>query len=312
MRVFRSLVFVAPLLAQTTLTPEQRGRRIYEEGVSAGGSKVEASIGPGAPVAGSLLPCKNCHGLDGLGRAEGGVVPADITWDALTKPYGMRRSDGRTRGPYTERLARRAITMGLDSDGNALHKAMPRYQLSQADAADLTAYLKILGRLHDPGLTDTVVRVGVFLPPGAEGPLVREAMTRHFAAINRAGGVYGRTVEVVVVQDAESAVFVLCGDLRGKGAPSIPAVATLSIGPDVQTRDVFYLDAGGAEASGELLWTRATATAEILTEAMKRAGRGLTRRSFIQALESFDGVKTSLPNPVTFGPNRRVGIAAQK
>jgi hypothetical protein len=50
------------------------------------------------------------------------------------------------------------------------------------------------------------------------------------------------------------------------------------------------------------------AAAEIFVEAMKRAGRTLTRQSLIASLEGFAGVKTTLPQPITFGPTRRVGI----
>ena len=317
MRAAAVLFTLLPLAAQTVLTPEQqRGQQLYERGTSASGAAVSASIGPGAPVAGSVLPCANCHGLNGLGRAEGSIVPANVTCDALTKPYGITRADGRTRQPYTERLVKRAITMGLDPDGRALHQAMPRYTLTLADASDLVAYLKVVGRLSDPGLTETSVRIGVILPLAKEGTIMREALSRHFAQVNRQGGIFGRTIELAPIEQAGIAgVFAVCGAEITDGAKrsGVPAIAILGEAPDVFNPYVFYLDSGRATAGdrGQYIWDRSVAAAEIFVEAMKRAGRSLTRQSLIAALEGFAGVKTTLPRPISFGPTRRVGIADQ-
>ena len=318
MRASAVFLMVLPLAAQTSLTPaEQRGRQLYERGTSASGSAVSASIGPGAPVAGSVLPCANCHGLDGLGRAEGGIVPANVTWDALTKPYGVTRADGRVRPPYTDRLVKRAITMGLDPAGKALHKAMPRYALTLDDASDLIAYLKVLGRSADPGLTATTVRIGVILPPEKEGTIMREALSRHFAQVNRQGGIFGRTIELTPIEPAGmDGVFAVCGvDIAAAAKrSSIPAIAVLGEATEPLNPYVFYLDSGRATSGdrGQYIWDRSVAAGEIFVEAMRRAGRSLTRQSLIAALEGFAGVKTTLPKPITFGPARRVGIADQK
>jgi mono/diheme cytochrome c family protein len=321
------LFTLLPLGAQTILTPEQqRGQQLYERGTSASGTAVSASIGPGAPVAGSVLPCANCHGLDGLGRAEGGIVPANVTWDALTKPYGVQRADGRTRPPYTDRSVKRAITMGLDPDGKALHKAMPRYTLTLADASDLVAYLKVVGRLSDPGLTETSVRIGVILPPGNDGTVMREALSRHFAQVNRLGGVFGRTIELEPIERTRmDSVFAVCGAFSGSEREiadaarrtGAPAIAILAEAPDLReplNSYVFYLDSGGGLSGdrGRQIWDRSVAAAEIFVEGMKRAGRSLTRHSLIEAIERFSLVGTSLPEPISFGPSRRVGIADQK
>src|SRR6516164_6877679 len=48
------------------------------------------------------------------------------------------------RPPYNERLVIRAVTMGIDSGGNRLNAAMPKYQLTREQADDLVAYLKRL------------------------------------------------------------------------------------------------------------------------------------------------------------------------
>ena len=128
------------------------------------------------------------------------MTPSDLTWTALTRPYGVTHPGGRKHPPYDARLLKRAISMGTDPAGNALHVAMPRYRMSLQDMEDLVAYLRQLGTGSDPGVSDTAVRVGVVLPP-SEGPLrgmgqaVRAALTARFEAANRDGGIYGRRIE---------------------------------------------------------------------------------------------------------------------
>jgi ABC-type branched-subunit amino acid transport system substrate-binding protein len=51
----------------------------------------------------------------------------------------------------------------------------------------------------------------------------------------------------------------------------------------------------------------AYSAAKILVEALKRAGRDLSRDKLIQSLEGLSDYPTGLTPPVTFGPNRRIG-----
>jgi ABC-type branched-subunit amino acid transport system substrate-binding protein len=53
-------------------------------------------------------------------------------------------------------------------------------------------------------------------------------------------------------------------------------------------------------------WTALT-SAYLLMEALKRAGRDVTRERVIEVLESLYEFKTGLLPPATFGPNRRIG-----
>jgi ABC-type branched-subunit amino acid transport system substrate-binding protein len=48
--------------------------------------------------------------------------------------------------------------------------------------------------------------------------------------------------------------------------------------------------------------------AKLLIEALQKAGRDVTRQSLISTLESFRQIRTGLLPPITFGPNRHVGI----
>jgi ABC-type branched-subunit amino acid transport system substrate-binding protein len=51
----------------------------------------------------------------------------------------------------------------------------------------------------------------------------------------------------------------------------------------------------------------AFAAAKIFTEALKRAGRDLSREKLITALEGLYDYQTGVTPIITFGPNRRVG-----
>jgi hypothetical protein len=433
------LLLTASLFAQNRLTPqEERGRRIFERGDSASGQPITASINGEDRVAASILPCSNCHGHDGQGKPEGGVVPSNITWDALTKPYGVTHPDGRSHPPYTDRLLKRAITMGVDPDGHALGNAMPRFQLSLADASDLVAYIKRLGQAVDPGLTADAVGLGVMLPASANAStsqIVRRVLLDYFARVNGAGGIFGRRIELTFTElplnpaqragtvrgflAREQIFAVVCGSLTGAEAEiaavlrdtGTPAMATFAAFPETApplNPYVFYLDGGVPEelevlfgfaarqspdanfhpaiavsdeevsrhaaawlrtrlaksgvaetpllSAKHVFWLRpdsprpsdrqtmflipgsllgaaspppvppgaigqvfvaqgsasppgdrARASAELMIEALKRAGRNLTRATLLEALESFHRVETGLHAPVSFGPNRRVG-----
>jgi ABC-type branched-subunit amino acid transport system substrate-binding protein len=268
------IALVIPLSAQMRLATEgERGRQIYERGTSPSGSSIEAFIAGDSKVPGPVVPCMNCHGRDGLGRPEGGVAPSDITWEALTKPYAVTHSDGRTHPAYTEHLLKRAITMGVDSAGNPLNPAMPRYQLSLADASDLVAYIKGLGRAADPGVTGSAVRLGVILPAPSRngtGNAMRRAFLDYFVGVNAGGGIFGRRIELTFVElPTDSAkrsgavrdflrseqVFALTGDftgaeseiagiLRETGTPGIAALAPFPEAGSPPNPYVFYLDGG--------------------------------------------------------------------
>lgn len=186
------------------------GRRIYHEGRAAGGEPVRALLGAAStPLSGSAVACGNCHGADGRGRPEGGVLPPDITWDELTKPYGHRHPSGRRHGPFDERSFARAITEGLDPAGGRIDAAMPRYALSVSEAAALASYLKALARERDPGVSDATIRLGTVLPddgPAGEiGRAIRAMLRAYVGDLNERGGVHGRRLELVVAGDLEQA-----------------------------------------------------------------------------------------------------------
>jgi hypothetical protein len=188
---------------QVASTPGERGRQIYLHGKSASKTAIMATVGEDASVNASVLPCGSCHGADGRGRPESGIMPSNLTWDVLTKPYFLTNSAGRTRPAYDERLLRRAITMGVDSGGNSLNPAMPHYALSLLDANDLIAYLRKLGTESDPGVSSDRIRLGVVLPAAADADsakVIRSALESFFAHVNESGGVFGRRIDVEFLQ----------------------------------------------------------------------------------------------------------------
>ena len=197
---------VAPGVPAEPLTPEQAaGKRLYLEGIAASGDVPRARVGAGGlELPASALPCGNCHGVDGLGRPEGGITPPDITWSELSKPYGHVHENRRRHGQFTAEGFRRAITDGVDPAGNTLDQAMPRYVFGHRDLANLQAYLERLGSERDPGLTDETVRIGSLLPSSgpfaAPGAAVRALLEAYIEAANGRGGVYGRKLELVVAE----------------------------------------------------------------------------------------------------------------
>jgi hypothetical protein len=91
--------------------------------------------------------------------------------------------------------------MGIDSAGRHLNPAMPRYRLWRDDADDLLAWLRRVGTLREPGVSDTTLRLRV-----------AGAMSRVFQAwaddVNARGGIYARRIEIAGDDDS----FAILGD----------------------------------------------------------------------------------------------------
>ena len=213
------------------------GRRIYLDGVTPSGEPLAALVGFGrTPLSGQAVACGNCHGADGKGRPEASVLPQDITWEELTKPYGHSRATGRKYGAFNERTFTRAVNEGLDPAGNTLDWSMPRYALSRAEAEALIAYVKRLGGERDPGIGDASLRIGSILPQHAgAAEAMRTALEAYVENVNRAGGIHQRRLELVVMNEESKAqpVFALLSATEsGIGAADVPTVAPFAPPPD--------------------------------------------------------------------------------
>lgn len=273
-------LFAAALLSATQ--SQRRGKQIYLRGTSPSGREITASLGDAAEgLPASALACAGCHGADGLGKEEGGIVPPNITWSSLAKPYGHRHGDGREHPAFTEQSVVRAITMGIDPAGNRLGVSMPRYALSTQDAKDLVGYLKRLGKERDRGLTDRTIRIGAVVPgsgPLAEAGREIEALLRAYVEqVNARTGIHGRRLEIRFLRDpggplsarldrfiAEQGAFALLEarslakeeELTQRAeAEEIPVVVPLAVFPAADPaahRHVFYL-LSGLEDQGRAL-----------------------------------------------------------
>ena len=196
------LTLVVAANASELSEQERRGKQLYTQGVSESGTPVTAIMSRGAtPIPGSSLPCVGCHGEDGKGRAEGGVVPSNITWSALRSSQGHNHSYGRSHPAFDEQSLGRAITGGVDPGGNPLGVAMPHFQMSEADVADLIAYIKKIETDLDPGLSADKIRIGTLLPSagpaGSYGRAMYQVLESYFDDINQGGGIHGRKIEIV-------------------------------------------------------------------------------------------------------------------
>ena len=182
---------------------EQRGKRIYVQGESVSGAPITAVVSGGSPpIPASILPCVGCHGNDGKGRPEGGVVPSDITWKTLTASYGHEHIYNRSHPLFDETSLMVAFLEGRDPADNDLNVAMPRYQMNEDDALDLVAYLKRIETDFDTGLTADTIRIGTLLPLEGNlqelGQAMKSVLDGYFLDINSAGGIHGRQLELVV------------------------------------------------------------------------------------------------------------------
>ena len=214
-----AFVLLALLLApfDTALALDEaqaRGKQIYLQGSSAGGGQIDAIVGDeGVTLPASVVPCASCHGPDGLGRPEGGVLPPDIRWSQLTKVYGHVHEDGRRHPAFDEASLARALRSGLDPADNRMDRAMPLYSMSEQDMGDLIAYLRFLESDLDPGIDDHRIQVGSLLPlrgpRGRLGQAMAQVLHAHFQDVNARGGIYGRRLELLTVPYGESAATTL-------------------------------------------------------------------------------------------------------
>ncbi len=115
------------------------GERIYFSSTNERGTAITYAGGPGSNnwmMMNGQLTCASCHGPNGQGgRHSMGMMQVmdakDIRWSVLQPEFDAEKF-------------RLAVTKGQDPDGTQLNADMPRWNMSNADLADLMAYLKTL------------------------------------------------------------------------------------------------------------------------------------------------------------------------
>jgi mono/diheme cytochrome c family protein len=122
---------------------KSNGERIYFTATSASGQTINArggNMGMGMMAGGG---CVNCHGADrqgGLLLPRFWVSAPPLTAEVL---FGEHEEDGHgDHEGYTDETLGRAITQGVEPDGGALDRVMPRWSMSGPDLADLIGFLK--------------------------------------------------------------------------------------------------------------------------------------------------------------------------
>jgi ABC-type branched-subunit amino acid transport system substrate-binding protein len=231
-----------PAKARGLSPPERRGKTIYLRGESPSGREIKAILND-MDVPASTLTCAGCHGLHGEGKTEGGLTAGNLTWTNLRKPYGHTHPSGRTHGAFDEKLFTRALAQGLDPAGNKLAVAMPYYEMAPEDQADLIAYLKRIEADRDPGLTESIITIGIILPKHGAlaeiGTAMKDLLTAYFANVNDKGGIYNRRIELQTI-DAGPDAATTAANMRKhvENGEVFAIVSGLSAGADKELADV--------------------------------------------------------------------------
>ncbi len=276
----------------------ERGRQIYVTGKSPSGAAIDAVLAGDVVVDAAKVPCVGCHGEDGRGRPEGGMEPSDITWEQLGKPYGGRGGDGREHEAYDAAALRKAIAMGIDPSGNRLAPTMPRHRMALADMDSLVAYLETLGEHHAIGVDEQTITITTLQPPGGS-TTARAVLTAFFSEVNARGGVFGRRLELDVVDlPADASVdmlasawatkpgFAVLAPQLGRGEAEllrwladagVPVIGPATLYPDGGTpplRSVFHVD-GGIPAQAHALAEFAARSAPSNSDDAPASRRGV-------------------------------------
>lgn len=121
---------------------KSNGERIYFTGQDNAGHIIRANS-IGMPMSSIRAGCSTCHGPQGKGGTISFMMGTIDVPDIRYKTLSPKEPDMK-HPPYTDETLKRAITQGIDPDGQPLNPPMPRWQMTTEDLNDIVSYLKSL------------------------------------------------------------------------------------------------------------------------------------------------------------------------
>jgi len=120
----------AAAVAKAKTDAVSNGRMIFLTGKDMQGFRINALHPP------LRTSCAACHRANGAGGVHlpGGAVSADLRQKALAA----------TKPAYTLNSLERAISSGIDNQGQPLNPVMPRWQMTPRDLHDVAEYVRSL------------------------------------------------------------------------------------------------------------------------------------------------------------------------
>jgi hypothetical protein len=206
------LLLAATLPAHAAEDRVEAGRKIYEQGLAVDGTPLQATSVGNSRLSGAMAACIACHRRSGMGSREANLVVSPVTAPILfartTLSWPQRpgrapqqvaplRQD--SRDAYDDASLVRAIRDGIDPNGRPLDALMPRYEIGDADAAALTAYLHVLSSAPVPGLENGVMHLATVITPDAD-PARSAVVIETLTAWARSGALGGHPLELQVWQ----------------------------------------------------------------------------------------------------------------
>jgi len=206
------------------------------------------------------------------------------------------------------------LTGGVEAEGRALAEFAARTHGTPAIVADASALWQGAARAAATALANTGTSPKPMLP---DDPNVA-------VAIGGGGPVLwlaeGRLARSAVAGSAGKPTLMLpsalADDLLAKGAP-VPTYVAFASGPADLTSEAaaeFRVLAArgdgapqGRSAREQSAQRFALVAAKVLVEALRRAGRAVTRERLVDAIEALRDYRTGLLPPVSFSPSQHVG-----
>jgi cytochrome c553 len=178
----------------------EKGRVLYEDGITANGEPLRATTKGDVSVSGTQFSCVNCHRPSGMGSSEGGNYVPPITGshvfnkrvlnrelrnerfkefykESQPKSFWVELRQPRLRPAYTNETLANAIRGGVAPTGRELASIMPRYDLSDRDMANLIAYMRTISVEDDPGVGEKKIHLATIVSDDTD-PTLRDAFLK--------------------------------------------------------------------------------------------------------------------------------------